>query len=52
VQGLPNRDIAEHLFLSSNTVAWHIRNIYRKLAVDSRDQLMEHVRAHGSDRDG
>lgn len=43
-QGLSNRDIAEQLFVSSNTIAWHLRNIFRKLAVDSRDQLDAHLR--------
>ncbi len=41
-QGLHNRDIAEQLFVSSNTIAWHLRNVYRKLAIDSREQLQSH----------
>jgi DNA-binding CsgD family transcriptional regulator len=38
-QGLSNREIAEQMFVSRSTVAWHVRNVYRKLQVDSRDQL-------------
>ena len=39
--GLDNRSIAELTFVSRNTVAWHLRNIFRKLAVDSREALPE-----------
>jgi DNA-binding CsgD family transcriptional regulator/tetratricopeptide (TPR) repeat protein len=42
-QGLHNRDIAERLFVSRNTIAWHLRNVYRKLNVESRDQLKRHL---------
>jgi DNA-binding CsgD family transcriptional regulator len=38
-EGLTNRAIAESLFLTKNTVDWHLRNAYRKLEVRSRDQL-------------
>jgi DNA-binding NarL/FixJ family response regulator len=38
-QGLSNREIAEQMFVSRSTVAWHVRNVYRQLQVDSRDQL-------------
>ncbi|WP_445160862.1 helix-turn-helix transcriptional regulator [Mycobacterium sp. Dal123C01] len=44
-QGLSNRDIAEQLFVSSNTIAWHLRNVFRKLAIDSRDQLKRQLDA-------
>lgn len=37
--GQTSRSIAEVLFLTLNTVEWHRRNIYRKLAVSSRDEL-------------
>ncbi|WP_077089820.1 ATP-binding protein [Mycobacterium rhizamassiliense] len=42
-EGLSNRDVAEQLFVSSNTIAWHLRNIFRKLDIDSRDQLDGHL---------
>jgi DNA-binding CsgD family transcriptional regulator len=38
-QGLTNRQIAEQTFVSVNTVAFHLRNIYRKLGIASRVQL-------------
>lgn len=38
-QGLTNRQIADQTFISTNTVAFHLRNIYRKLGVGSRVQL-------------
>lgn len=38
-QGLTNRQIAEQTFVSANTVAFHLRNIYRKLGIASRVQL-------------
>jgi DNA-binding CsgD family transcriptional regulator len=38
-QGLTNREIAEMTFVSANTVAFHLRNIYRKLRIASRVQL-------------
>jgi DNA-binding CsgD family transcriptional regulator len=39
--GHDNRSIAELTFVSRNTVAWHLRNVFRKLAVDSREALTE-----------
>ena len=42
-QGMSNSRIAEQTFVSRNTVAWHLRNIFRKLAVESREQLLSVV---------
>jgi ATP/maltotriose-dependent transcriptional regulator MalT len=37
--GHANREIAEMLFLTKNTIDWHLRNVYRKLEINSRDEL-------------
>ncbi|MGD8793071.1 MAG: LuxR C-terminal-related transcriptional regulator [Anaerolineae bacterium] len=34
--GRTNPEIAEHLYLSLNTVKWHVKNLYGKLGVGSR----------------
>lgn len=39
VKGLSNREIAEKLFISPNTVKTHIKNIYAKLGVSNRVRL-------------
>jgi len=37
--GLTNREIAERLFVTNNTVETHVRHIFQKLDVSSRTQL-------------
>ncbi|WP_066945632.1 LuxR C-terminal-related transcriptional regulator [Microtetraspora fusca] len=39
--------IAAHLHLSANTVRSHVRAVYRKLAVSSRQAAVEQARHHG-----
>ncbi len=40
-QGLKNKEVAEKLFISENTVKSHLYNIYRKLNIKSRTELMK-----------
>jgi DNA-binding CsgD family transcriptional regulator len=41
--GLSNREVAAQTFVSCNTIAWHLRNIYRKLRVESRHELKTRI---------
>jgi DNA-binding CsgD family transcriptional regulator len=45
-QGLTNRAVAKQMFLSENTVAFHLRQIFRKLNISSRVELTRHVIEH------
>lgn len=48
-QGLTNRQVANQMFLSSHTVGFHLRQIYRKLRLRSRIDL---ARTHPGADDG
>jgi DNA-binding CsgD family transcriptional regulator len=37
--GMTNREIAQALFLTENTIETHLRSVFRKLAIRSRSQL-------------
>jgi LuxR family maltose regulon positive regulatory protein len=45
VNGITNREIAEQLFVSENTVKFHLKNIYSKLGVGNRLQAINTARA-------
>jgi LuxR family maltose regulon positive regulatory protein len=45
--GLSNREIAERLYLSLNTIKVHTRNLYGKLGVNSRTQAVAKARELG-----
>jgi DNA-binding NarL/FixJ family response regulator len=46
-QGLRNKAIAERLSISEGTVKIHLHNVYDKLNLDGRLELMLHAQKHG-----
>jgi DNA-binding CsgD family transcriptional regulator/tetratricopeptide (TPR) repeat protein len=45
-EGLSNRDVAARLFVSHHTVSGHLRNVFTKLAINSRVELVRIVDLH------
>ena len=43
-RGLTYEEIGRQLFLSLNTIQFHVKNIYRKLLVNRRVQAIEKAR--------
>jgi len=46
-RGMFNREIGQRLFISENTVKFHLKNIYSKLGVKSRSQAIHKLQAEG-----
>ncbi len=46
-RGLSNRAIAKDLWLSDQTVKFHLHNIYRKLGVSNRTEAAKYAYEHG-----
>jgi DNA-binding NarL/FixJ family response regulator len=49
--GFKNQQIAEHLFISRETVRWHLRSLYSKLGVDSRTAAIRYAKYGSESRD-
>jgi DNA-binding NarL/FixJ family response regulator len=45
-RGLSNREIAEELWLTQQTVKFHLTNIYRRLGVTNRTEAVRHAYKH------
>jgi DNA-binding NarL/FixJ family response regulator len=45
-RGLSNREIAEELWLTQQTVKFHLTNIYRRLGVTNRTEAVRHAYQH------
>ena len=46
-EGLSNRAIAQHLFISENTVKYHMRNILQKLGAQNRTEAVTYAMRKG-----
>jgi DNA-binding NarL/FixJ family response regulator len=49
--GFKNQQIAEHLFISRETVRWHLRSLYSKLGVDGRTAAIRYAKFGSESRD-
>ncbi len=50
--GLSNHEIAEHLFISENTVKYHVHSILEKLKLSGRRDAANYAREHGLIKQG
>lgn len=43
IRGLTNKEVGNNLFVSEKTIKFHLTNIYKKMGVQSRSQLIVKV---------
>ena len=46
-EGLSNKEIADRLNISVESIRWHLKNIYQKLHVHSRTEAASKIRPRG-----
>jgi DNA-binding NarL/FixJ family response regulator len=46
-RGLSNREIGRQLWISEQTVKFHLRNVYRKLGISSRTEAARYAHRMG-----
>jgi DNA-binding CsgD family transcriptional regulator len=51
-EGMTNREAAAKLYLSPHTIDYHLRQIFRKLGIGSRVELVRHVVTYAGDLAG
>jgi DNA-binding NarL/FixJ family response regulator len=47
MRGLPNKAIGKELWVTEQTVKFHLSNIYRKLGVPNRTAAVRYAQDHG-----
>ncbi len=43
IQGMPNKEIPQKLFISMNTLKYHIKNLFAKLEVSNRAEALQKI---------
>ena len=51
-EGLRNREAAARLFVTPKTIEFHLSNVYRKLRIRSRSELVRRVAMDAEGLDG
>jgi DNA-binding CsgD family transcriptional regulator len=46
-EGRPSREVAKILWVTNQTIEFHLANAYRKLSVRTREEAIEWARIHG-----
>lgn len=52
IEGRTRSEVARSLYLSDNTVKTHVRNLYKKLKVGSKDELVAVIGSHCREKQG